>query len=219
MSHKSKMTMWASICGLLLLTLVGLRFFTVWATTLPLDVPIRLDQHEVIEHPITVRTPEFDMLAVVFSTAEHPLFTVRKLSGGPIWENEEWVEYPPLPMTLGYRITTPDGKLVTEGQGTINQELTSYGSDEITRAVASVPLEPGDYLLRLEVLTPDARFAENATRVAFVAEGRGKTWQSSVAYWGALFSGLVLIPLAFICLLITLFHFSRWRYGPSRPDR
>ena len=218
MSHKSKLILWAGLAVTLLLAALGLRLFTVWATTLPLDVPVHLEKGETLDVPVEVRTLEFDTLAVVFSTAELPLFTVRKLSGGPIWENEQWVEYPPAPMTLGWKLLSPAGELISEGQGQVAQELTSYGSDQITRAVARIPMQPGDYRLQVTVLTPDARYAEQSTRLAFVAEGKGKTWQSAVAWWGSLLSGIVLIPLVFICALLALHHFTRWRYGAPSAD-
>ncbi|UCJ17656.1 hypothetical protein K5Q02_04545 [Pseudomonas sp. MM211] len=218
MSHKSKAILWASMGLSLLLLVVTLRLFSVWATTLPLDVPVRLDQDSTLEFPVKVRTLEFDTLAVVFSTGELPLYTVRKLSGGPIWENEQWVEYPPAPMTVAWKLLTPAGERVSEGQGDVGQELTSYGSDEITRAVARIPMEPGDYRLQVNVLTPDARFAEVATRLVVVAQGKGQTWQSGVAWWGAIISGVLLIPLMVICGLLTLHHYTRWRYGAPAAD-
>lgn len=218
MSHKSKAILWGSMGLSLLLLIVGLRLFTVWATTLPLDVPVRLDKGETLELPVKVRTLEFDMLAVVFSTGELPLYTVRKLSGGPIWENEQWVEYPPAPMTLAWKLFTPAGELVSEGQGEVGKELVSYGSDEITRAVSRIPLEPGDYRLQVRAATPDPRFGEVATRLVFVAEGKGKTWQSGVAWWSSMLSGVLLIPLVLICGLLTLHHFTRWRYGAPSAD-
>lgn len=88
-SFKSKAILWGSFGLSLLLSVVMLRLFSLWATTLPLDVPVRLDQGSTLDLPIKVRTLEFDTLAVVFSTGELPLYTVRKLSGGPIWENEQ----------------------------------------------------------------------------------------------------------------------------------
>lgn len=218
MSHKSKAILWGSIGLSLLLSIVGLRLFTVWATTLPLDVPVRLDKGETLELPVKVRTLEFDMLAVVFSTGELPLFTVRKLSGGPIWENEQWVEYPPAPMTLAWKLFTPGGELVSEGQGEVGKELVSYGSDQITRAVARIPMEPGDYRLQVRAATPDPRFGEVATRLVFVAEGKGRTWQSGVAWWSSIISAVLLIPLVLICGLLTLHHFTRWRYGAPSAD-
>ncbi|TBU81221.1 hypothetical protein DNK06_08925 [Pseudomonas daroniae] len=218
MSHKSKAILWAGMGLSLLLSVVVLRLFSVWATTLPLDVPVRLDEGATLDLPVKARTLEFDTLAVVFSTGELPLYTVRKLSGGPIWENEQWVEYPPAPMTLGWKLLTPAGELLSAGQGDIGQELTSYGSDEITRAVARIPMEPGDYRLQVTALTPDARFAEVATRLVFVAQGKGETWQSGVAWWGSIISGVLLIPLMVICGLLTLHHFTRWRYGAPAAD-
>lgn len=218
MSHKSKVILWAGMGLSLLLLIVVLRLFTVWATTLPLDVPVRLDQAGTLDFPIEARTLEFETLAVVFSTDELPLYTVRKLSGGPIWENEQWVEYPPAPMTLAWKLLTPAGELLSEGQGSVGKELTSYGSNEITRAVANIPMEPGDYRLQVNVLTPDARFGEVATRLAIVAEGKGKTWQSSIAWWGSIISGVLLIPLMVVCGLLALHHFTRWRYGAPAAD-
>lgn len=218
MSYKSKTFLWASIGGILLLFIVGLRLFSVWATTLPVDVPIRLDSKDELDLPVQIRTLEFDTLAIVFSTAELPLFTVRKLSGGQIWENETWVEYPPAPMTLQWKLSTREGDFVAEGEGSVGKELTSYGSNEITREVSHIPVAPGEYRLQVNVLTPDARFAEVPTRLAMVAEGKGRTWQSSVAWWGSLLSGMLLIPIVFICGLIALYHFTRWRYGTSTDD-
>jgi len=218
LSHKSKAIIWGSMGLSLLLLVVVLRLFFVWATTLPLDVPVRLDKGDTLDLPVKVRTLEFDTLAVVFSTGELPLFTVRKLSGGPIWENEQWVEYPPAPMTLAWKLLTPGGELLSEGQGDVGKELISYGSDEITRAVTRIPMQPGDYRLQVTVLNPDARFGEVATRLVFVAEGRGKTWQSGVAWWGSVLSGVLLIPLILICALLTLHHYTRWRYGAPTAD-
>lgn len=218
MSHKSKAIVWGSMGLSLLLLIVVLRLFTVWATTLPLDVPVRLDRGDTLDLPVKVRTLEFDMLAVVFATDELPLFTVRKLSGGPIWENEQWVEYSPATMTLAWKLLTPAGELLAEGQGNVGQELVSYGSDEITRAVMRIAMEPGDYRLQVTVATPDARFGEVATRLVFVAEGKGKTWQSGVAWWSSVLSGVLLIPLVLICGLLTLHHFTRWRYGTPTAD-
>jgi hypothetical protein len=218
LSHKGKAVLWGSAGLSLLLLVVALRLFFVWATTLPLDAPVRLDQGETVELPVKVRTLEFDTLAVVFSTGELPLFTVRKLSGGPIWENEQWVEYPPAPMTLAWKLFTPAGELVSEGQGSVADELTSYGRDEITRAVARIPLQPGDYQLQVKALTPDARFGEVKTRLVFVAAGKGQTWESGVALWGSIISGVLLIPLVIICGLLTLHHFVRWRYGAPAAD-
>jgi hypothetical protein len=218
LSHRGKTILWASIGGFLLAVVVVLRLFSVWATTLPLDMPIHLDRKEAVNVPIKVRTPEFDTLAVVFSTAELPLFSVRKLSGGQIWENEQWVEYPPAPMSFAWKLSTPAGELLSEGQGSVGQEVTSYGTDQITRTVARLPVTPGDYRLQINVLTPDARFAEVSTRLALVAEGRGKTWQTSVAWWGSLLSGMLLIPVILICALVALYHFTRWRYGQPRID-
>lgn len=218
MSHKSKAILWASVGLSLLLSVIALRLFSVWATTLPLDVPVRLDEGATLEFPVKARTLEFDTLAVVFSTDELPLYTVRKLSGGPIWENEQWVEYPPAPMTLAWKLRTSAGELVSAGQGDVAQELTSYGSNEITRAVSHIPMEPGDYNLEVNVLTPDARFGEVATRLVIVAEGKGRTWQSNVAWWGSIISGVLLIPLMVICGLLTLHNFTRWRYGVPAAD-
>ncbi|WP_070885703.1 hypothetical protein [Pseudomonas argentinensis] len=218
MSHKSKAILWGSVGLSLLLLVVALRLFFVWATTLPLDAPVRLDKGETVELPVKVRTLEFDTLAVVFSTGELPLFTVRKLSGGPIWENEQWVEYPPAPLTLAWKLLTPAGDLVSEGQGSLGAELTSYGSDEITRAVAQIPMQPGDYRLQVRVLDPDGRFGEVATRLAFVAPGKGQTWETAVAWWGSVLSGVLVIPLVIICGLLTLHHFVRWRYGAPSAD-
>ncbi|WP_437882684.1 hypothetical protein [Pseudomonas sp. LRF_L74] len=218
MSHKSKTILWSGMGLSLLALVIALRLFAVWATTLPLDVPVRLDQGNTIDLPVKVRTLEFDTLAVVFSTAELPLYTVRKLSGGQVWENEQWVEYPPVPMTLAWKLSTPAGELLAEGQGSVAQELTSYGSEEITRFVAHIPLQPGDYRLQVSVQTPDVRFAEVATRLAIVAEGKGKTWQSSIAWWGSIISGVLMIPLAIICGLLALHHFTRWRYGAPSAD-
>nr|WP_312231032.1 hypothetical protein [Pseudomonas sp.] len=218
MSHKCKAVLWGSAGLSLLLLVVALRLFFVWATTLPLDAPVRLDKGETVELPVKVRTLEFDTLAVVFSTGELPLFTVRKLSGGPIWENEQWVEYPPAPMTLAWKLLTPAGELASEGQGSLGEELTSYGSDQITRAVARIPMQPGEYRLQVQVRNPDPRFGEVDTRLAFVAAGKGQTWQSGVAWWGSILSGVLLIPLVIICGLLTLHHFIRWRYGEPAAD-
>lgn len=218
MSHKSKAILWAGLGLSLLLLVIVLRLFSVWATTLPLDVPIRLDEGATQDLPVKVRTLEFDTLAVVFSTDELPLYTVRKLSGGPIWENEQWVEYPPAPMTLAWKLLTPAGELVSEGQGSVGDELTSYGSNEITRAVSRIPVQTGDYRLQVSVLTPDERFGEVATRLVVVAQGKGQTWQSGVAWWGSILSGILLIPLMVICGLLTLHNFTRWRYGAPAAD-
>ncbi|MBD9655248.1 MULTISPECIES: hypothetical protein [unclassified Pseudomonas] len=218
MSHKSKALLWGGVGLSLLVLVVAFRLFFVWATTLPLDAPVRLDKGETVELPVKVRTLEFDTLAVVFSTGELPLFTVRKLSGGPIWENEQWVEYPPAPMPLAWKLLTPAGELVSEGQGSLGEELTSYGSDQITRAVARIPMQPGEYRLQVQVRNPDPRFGEVDTRLAMVAAGKGQTWQSGVAWWGSILSGVLLIPLVIICGLLTLHHFIRWRYGEPAAD-
>lgn len=218
MSHKSKALLWGGLGLSLLVLVVAFRLFFVWATTLPLDAPVRLDQGESVELPVETRTLEFDTLAVVFSTAELPLFTVRKLSGGPIWENEQWVEYPPAPLTLAWKLLTPSGELLSEGQGSLGDELTSYGSDQITRAVARIPMQPGDYRLQVQVLNPDARFGEVDTRLVFVAAGKGQTWQSGVAWWGSIVAGVLLIPFVIICGLLALHNFIRWRYGEPAAD-
>jgi hypothetical protein len=212
------MILWASVGLSLLLLIVVLRLFATWATTLPLDVAVRLDKADPLDLPVKVRTLEFDTLAVVFSTDELPLYTVRKLSGGPIWENEQWVEYPPAPMTLEWKLLMPSGEQLSQGQADVGRELTSYGSNEITRMLAHVPVQPGDYRLQVKVLTPDARFGEVATRLVMVAEGKGKTWQSSIAWWGSILSGVLMIPLVVICGLLTLHHFTRWRYGAPAAD-
>jgi hypothetical protein len=180
----------------------------------PFEQAISLDPPGVIDTKIWIPLRERYFLEFEFSRQGHSLEQLKQLIGdwGP-------PETDGIPVAISWLLTSSNTRMVVAQGTAVTKGVAGWG-DDVHRRVDAIRVEPGRYQFHAKILKPVPQLSSIPTRLKLWNTFKTRdTWQSSVLFWGTLFSVWIVAPVTMFLIarliwLLGLRHRDSWRSEP-----
>lgn len=178
-----------------------LALYCALASALPIDEPISLQPAGSVDQAIWILTPDTYRLAFEFDR------------GSAAVPAHSWHDQQGLPVPLSWSLTDRQGRSVASGS-VVSTGWDAWSAASVRRTIAMVPLKPGRYQFRAQVLKPASELPRIGARIRLSVDFKGPmSWPMAIAQLlgplALLFVGLPLLAVLLGALLLKVFRHFR----------
>lgn len=183
----------------------------------PLEQSISLDPPGVIDTKVWIPLQERYFLLFWFSPQGHSGEQLKQLLGDPASPTMT----DGVPVAISWSLTSSKTKATVAQGTTVAKGVWAGGA--VYRLVDAIRVEPGQYQFHARIVNPVPQLASIQTRLKLWNTFKTRdTWQSSVLFWGTLFTVWIVTPVT-VLLVLWLMGFVGLHYlrscmnGSDRP--